>query len=502
MAVLTLMVLVLFQKTAGDTVHQTMVTTAPYGAGLDGVSVKCIRSSPDEHLPFSYSRPFKLDIPGVRNQTTTFPEGTTLLVADNTLEWVLPSITEAAGMYFCQGWNTYTKLTSTVYSIIHSNQRKFEPADGQVTKTVNKGENVTLAVIPANNGSLPLWHRFTYVGSRSNLASMQYVIQLSSGMVADGDFFVVTERDAALDDNHFGMIRLIIRGCVAGKWGPPDCAKVCEMCYNGGVCDDETGDCICPPGFNGPNCLTACGKHKFGWHCEYECGAENIIQSCTGSQFGLPDPYGNSCISGYYGKDCDTECSNGTFGAGCTQTCHCKSGTCDGFTGECTGSPECATGWSGSNCQIPDKCPVGYYGSECIRKCLCFNRTVPEGECDRVTGECSTPTEPLNVVLLAAIGGGILVVLIGVSLSVTFACLGRNRRQRHRTKQRDRRSNDDSAEYENNDAQDLRAEGSRPMTQEELPAQFYENDFRNLPKADVGHDEARCPYVEVVATPN
>ena len=27
---------------------------------------------------------------------------------------------------------------------------------------------------------------------------------------------------------------------------------------------------------------------------------------CTGSQFGLPDPYGSSCISGYSGRDCDT----------------------------------------------------------------------------------------------------------------------------------------------------------------------------------------------------
>ena len=31
-----------------------------------------------------------------------------------------------------------------------------------------------------------------------------------------------------------------------------------------------------------------------------------IIYSCTGSQFGLPDPYGSSCISGYYGRDCNT----------------------------------------------------------------------------------------------------------------------------------------------------------------------------------------------------
>ncbi|XP_038066566.1 multiple epidermal growth factor-like domains protein 6 [Patiria miniata] len=97
--------------------------------------------------------------------------------------------------------------------------------------------------------------------------------------------------------------------------------------------------------------VLACGRHKFGWYCEYECGANNLIQSCTGSQFGLPDPYGNSCISGYNGTDCDTECPAGTFGAECTQSCHCQSGACNGFTGECLGASGCSTGWSGTNCQ-------------------------------------------------------------------------------------------------------------------------------------------------------
>ena len=45
-------------------------------------------------------------------------------------------------------------------------------------------------------------------------------------------------------------------GCSANKWGPPDCFGVCDRCYNGGVCDDQTGDCVCAPGFAGPNCLT------------------------------------------------------------------------------------------------------------------------------------------------------------------------------------------------------------------------------------------------------
>ena len=52
--------------------------------------------------------------------------------------------------------------------------------------------------------------------------------------------------------------------------------------------------------------------HKFGWACEFQCGFGNLVASCTGSQFGLPDPYGSSCISGYSGRDCNTG-KNPTF---------------------------------------------------------------------------------------------------------------------------------------------------------------------------------------------
>ncbi len=32
--------------------------------------------------------------------------------------------------------------------------------------------------------------------------------------------------------------------------------KSCLSCANGGLCDDVTGECICPPGFKGLTCET------------------------------------------------------------------------------------------------------------------------------------------------------------------------------------------------------------------------------------------------------
>ena len=53
-----------------------------------------------------------------------------------------------------------------------------------------------------------------------------------------------------------------------------------------------------------------------------------------------------------------SDCEAGRYGAGCLQTCHCASGQCDRFTGQCLGSPPgCSGGWSGVNCQSKSIAP-------------------------------------------------------------------------------------------------------------------------------------------------
>ena len=44
-----------------------------------------------------------------------------------------------------------------------------------------------------------------------------------------------------------------ISACPLGMWDPM-CLSACHQCYNGGICDDRTGTCICAPGFSGNNC--------------------------------------------------------------------------------------------------------------------------------------------------------------------------------------------------------------------------------------------------------
>ncbi len=88
-------------------------------------------------------------------------------------------------------------------------------------------------------------------------------------------------------------------------WGPM-CSNECRRCYNGGICDDQTGTCVCAPGFSGNNCEKVHGRHVFGKDAQYGCSDSHDPHhhACQGHLFCLPDPYGCSCAAGYMGLDC------------------------------------------------------------------------------------------------------------------------------------------------------------------------------------------------------
>uniref|UniRef100_A0AAY4CRK0 receptor protein-tyrosine kinase n=1 Tax=Denticeps clupeoides TaxID=299321 RepID=A0AAY4CRK0_9TELE len=144
-------------------------------------------------------------------------------------------------------------------------------------------------------------------------------------------------------------MRVIVRACPENKWGQK-CEQDCPLCQNGGICHDKDGDCICPPGFMGMRCESACRKGMFGHNCQESC--ENSLD-CKGLRFCLADPFGCSCASGWRGEFCHEACPHNMYGADCRLSCKCKNGgACDRFSG-CN----CPTGWSGQHCEKSNHAP-------------------------------------------------------------------------------------------------------------------------------------------------
>ncbi|XP_063956758.1 angiopoietin-1 receptor-like [Lytechinus pictus] len=262
---------------------------------------------------------------------------------------------------------------SAVPTIFLRSDAKFLPRSGRFTKTVNTGDvNVTVdftEVTPID--TIKEW-RFNGTTSPFDTISQNTIFESLTVYTIVGK---VDTSDKGVYEIHLrgerglaraGLQRLIVRACPAGRYNESSgCTQLCSSCYNGGICHDQTGECICPPGFQGDSCERVCGGNRFGRNCEYRCDYDlsDDKTACSGLQVCVPDPYGCSCTPGYKGLDCTTECDIGEFGASCTETCHCVSGGYDRFTGVCTGSSsDCESEWTGTNCQ---ECVSGRCGPNC-----------------------------------------------------------------------------------------------------------------------------------------
>ncbi|XP_066297938.1 uncharacterized protein [Branchiostoma lanceolatum] len=255
------------------------------------------------------------------------------------------------------------------------------------TVTANTGDPVTLQMVQKSSRTGTLEWRKGGVGG--TVLTGQNGLSLTIASVQSSDEGIYECYYQGDTDRKQGIMRLIVRGCAENRWGPPSCTGDCPVCYNGGVCDDNTGECVCPPGFSGHNCESACANNKIGTSCTRECeGGDCTGQllcvmdpygcscapgllgiecntgeycsdtreceggDCTGQLLCVMDPYGCSCAPGLMGVECNTVCPDGLYGAGCTQTCHCANGpaACNKTTGACTGG--CADYWTGDSCQI------------------------------------------------------------------------------------------------------------------------------------------------------
>ncbi|XP_063962369.1 receptor-type tyrosine-protein phosphatase mu-like [Lytechinus pictus] len=351
----------------GESVSFIGVTSTPYGAGQVARFAFLVRSGSSTAL-----RAVKLGVNPPSETVSTLD----YIYDSSTFNFVSTS-SNAVGAFL--GRATAGDREETTI-IIHASNRAFEPSGGKVTVMANIGDNITLSVVNLDgvNESTIEWQRFSDF-STVQMGGVDYtIVGVRPG---DADYYGTfqTGQRASL---RYSLIKLIVRACPAGLYSAPLCNLVCPNCYNGGVCSDVTGECICAPGFDGPNCRTECGESQFGWDCSQSCGVGNTLSLCSGSHVCLPDPYGCNCLAGFTGNQCDQPCPAGTYGAGCSETCHCLS-SCDRFTGQCSDG-QCQEGWSGSNCQVPPTCPDGYYGVNCTDLCHCLDN----GPCDRITAIC------------------------------------------------------------------------------------------------------------------
>ncbi|XP_022098115.1 polycystic kidney disease protein 1-like 2 isoform X2 [Acanthaster planci] len=313
------------------------------------------------------------------------------------------------GVFYSEALNNNVITRIQIVILSKGNNIHLRPV--QRTQTASTGDSVMLQMRNVNSPNTNYRWRHNgndVIASWNNLldVSVPNVIMANEGLYS---CFASDHEDEQLD----GIMRLIVRGCPSGLWDPPSCLKTCRQCYNGGVCHDKSGTCVCAPGFSGDSCEQVHGRHVFGKNGDQRCSdsGDRHHDACRGHLFCLPDPYGCSCAAGYTGLDCMQECDDGTFGADCKQTCHCASGgTCLKDTGEC--SSGCDTLYFGSNCQCstqnsvlglqvtsgdphqlfvswqPDPCASGYElvtRDECTGEIL-FQESLPETTYHFITG--------------------------------------------------------------------------------------------------------------------
>ncbi|KAK7481940.1 hypothetical protein BaRGS_00026848 [Batillaria attramentaria] len=131
-----------------------------------------------------------------------------------------------------------------------------------------------------------------------------------------------------------------------------------------------------PYGADGPSInlcelqVWVCNPGRYGFECQETCSSH-----CRGGNSNC-DFYGtctNGCEAGWYLPKCTSKCG------------HCKSTSCDQFSGQC--SP-CQDNWSGAKCT---ECDNTHYGPDCGETC---GHCGGKQRCNPSNGVCSTGCAP------------------------------------------------------------------------------------------------------------
>ncbi|XP_071549429.1 receptor-type tyrosine-protein phosphatase S-like [Panulirus ornatus] len=201
--------------------------------------------------------------------------------------------------------------------------------------TVAKDEDLHLTFTKYNPGRRVMWQREPILRTnwkKAKLTNDNRLIIPADQLSGSGFYTVTPEKFSPsinVDASDLGTFSLIVQSCPRHRYGT-DCSQWCPDCMNGGVCDDQTGLCVCPPRLFGHRCQTRC-----------TAGSGNPVCSVSsderkGYHFCLPGPYGCRCYPGYKGYMCNTECGRRRWGVDCSQRCsHCLYGTCESMDGSC-----------------------------------------------------------------------------------------------------------------------------------------------------------------------
>ncbi|GIY13576.1 multiple epidermal growth factor-like domains protein 10 [Caerostris extrusa] len=281
---------------------------------------------------------------------------------------------------------------------------RFVELDAQSPYNVaNLGDDVELEVNVTKKLELPI--RWMHDGKAKPEWDDLLTVDLQNVQTKDSGIYECFY-DGRRKEGVHALMRLLVRSCPEDLYGD-SCDQECPPCYNGGICHDKWGVCVCPAGFTGANCQIACGGNHFGAECNKFCSPpqnnSNTDELCALHLFCKPDPYGCSCAPGFKGSKCMEHCEPGWYGADCKQPCHCAYGSsnCNRITGACEGG--CARGWRGTSCMIEDPdanstyietttltyCAAGTYGPSCERFCHCSGNE----HCHIITGKCPTGCE-------------------------------------------------------------------------------------------------------------
>ncbi|XP_033125462.1 uncharacterized protein LOC117123582 [Anneissia japonica] len=321
-----------------------------------------------------------------QTRITNFPNGTYTDTgeenSDGFLKVTIPTgadVSEKTGVFSFHVANDNGSANTSI--VMQVSSASITPLHRTMTSAL--GEKVTIHMLTNQSFNDDLRWRINYGDVITEWNGLSNVTIDVVRLKDDGIYECYHEKNGT-DGNH-GIMRLIVRGCPSSRWNPPTCDKFCPVCYNGGVCNDVTGVCVCLSGFRGQQCKSVCLAGTFGPDCALRCSSTN--DSCKGALICPSDPAGCSCGNGYGGIDCTKPCEDGWYGPGCNQMCNCDHASCDSKSG-CSGNCSLPGYTEESHCQElmqNNSCPEGFYGDLCNHHCHCKYAQ----SCDRKSGNCA-----------------------------------------------------------------------------------------------------------------